>query len=209
MDRMTRSRRPRPLWFAHGRLVYGAPVPTFPSPKELVPGDGELRATIHTSMGAFTLRLLEDIAPQTVSNFVGLATGGVPWTDPRTGSAGEGALYRDVVFHRVIEGFMIQGGDPTGTGRGGPGYKFADECSPNAKHAKAGILSMANSGPNSNGSQFFVTLRDTPHLDGRHTVFGEVIEGMDVVSAIGRTPTDRSDRPLTPVTIEQITVARA
>ena len=173
-----------------------------------MPGDGELRATIHTSMGAFTLRLLEDVAPKTVANFVGLATGAQPWTDPRTGESGQGALYQNVVFHRVIEDFMIQGGDPTGTGRGGPGYRFEDECSPTAKHDKAGILSMANAGPNTNGSQFFVTLRATPHLDGRHTVFGEVFEGMDVVDSIGRTPTDRSDRPLTPVTIEKITVAR-
>jgi peptidyl-prolyl cis-trans isomerase A (cyclophilin A) len=173
-----------------------------------VPGDGELRATIHTSMGAFTLRLFEDLAPKTVANFVGLATGAQAWTDPRTGEAGQGALYQNVVFHRVIEDFMIQGGDPAGTGRGGPGYRFEDECAPTAKHDKPGILSMANAGPNTNGSQFFVTLRATPHLDGRHTVFGEVADGMDVVDSIGRTPTDRSDRPLTPVTIEKITVAR-
>lgn len=183
-------------------------MPNFPSPKELVPGDGELRATIQTSMGSFTLRLLEDTAPKTVANFVGLATGTQAWTDPRTGDPGDGPLYQDVVFHRVIEDFMIQGGDPTGTGRGGPGYRFEDECDASAKHTKAGILSMANSGPNTNGSQFFVTLRATPHLDGRHTVFGEVTEGMDVVDSIGRTPTDRSDRPLTAVTIQKITVAR-
>ena len=160
-------------------------------------------------MGTFVVRLLESVAPNTVANFVGLATGQQAWTDPATGQAGSGPMYRDVVFHRVISDFMLQGGDPTGTGRGGPGYTFDDECSDTARHDKPGILSMANRGPGTNGSQFFVTLRATPHLDGRHTVFGEVVEGMEVVHAIGVTPTDRSDRPLTPVTIKQITVARA
>ncbi len=183
-------------------------APNFPSPRELFPGDGELRAVIHTSLGDFTLRLLEDVAPNTVANFVGLATGTQGWTDPRTGNPGEGPLYRDVVFHRVIKDFMLQGGDPTGTGRGGPGYRFGDECSPQATHSKAGVLSMANAGPGTNGSQFFVTLRATPHLDGKHTVFGEVVEGIDIVHAIGVTPTDRSDRPITPVTISGIDVSR-
>jgi peptidyl-prolyl cis-trans isomerase A (cyclophilin A) len=181
---------------------------TFPSPSELVPGDGELRATVRTSMGLFTVRLLEQVAPNTVANFVGLSTGQQAWTDPKTGEPGSGPLYKDVVFHRVISGFMLQGGDPTGTGRGGPGYRFGDECSQQAKHDKPGVLSMANAGPGTNGSQFFVTLRDTPHLDGRHTVFGEVVDGMEVVNAIGASPTDRSDRPLTPVTIQSIEVSR-
>lgn len=181
---------------------------TFPKPSELVPGEGELRATFDTSMGNFTVRLFEDIAPKTVANFVGLATGQIPWTDPRTGQPGEGPLYDGGVFHRVISDFMIQGGDPTGTGRGGPGYRFEDETSPQATHGSDGILSMANAGPNTNGSQFFITLRATPHLDGRHTVFGEVVEGMDVVREIGRVPTDRGDRPETPVTIQSIAVSR-
>ncbi len=159
-------------------------------------------------MGDITVRLLEDAAPNTVANFAGLATGSQDWTDPRSGAPGEGPLYRDVVFHRVIENFMIQGGDPTGTGRGGPGYRFEDECHPSATHHGAGVLSMANSGADSNGSQFFITLRATPHLDGRHTVFGEVAEGMDVVEAIGQVPTARGDRPVTPVTIASIDILR-
>ncbi|MCH9681181.1 MAG: peptidylprolyl isomerase [Deltaproteobacteria bacterium] len=183
-------------------------APEFPSPKQLIPGDGELVAVLHTSMGDISVRLHEDFAPNTVANFVGLSTGSQAWTDPRTGEPGEGPLYRDVVFHRVIEQFMIQGGDPTGTGRGGPGYRFGDECHASATHHGAGVLSMANSGADSNGSQFFITLRATAHLDGRHTVFGEVVEGMDVVDAIGKVATDRGDRPVTPVTIASIDVAR-
>ena len=182
---------------------------TFPKPSELVPGTGELRATVNTSMGSFTVKLLEDLAPNTVSNFVGLATGQQTWTDPNTGQPGQGPLYKDVIFHRIIADFMLQGGDPTGTGRGGPGYRFEDECSPQATHKGPGILSMANSGPGTNGCQFFVTLRATPHLDGRHTVFGEVVEGLDVVHKIGVVDTDGRDRPTTPVTIQSITVARA
>jgi peptidyl-prolyl cis-trans isomerase A (cyclophilin A) len=181
----------------------------FKKPSELIPGDLELRATFDTSMGSFTVRLFEDIAPNTVANFVGLSTGQQPWTDPQTGQAGEGPLYKGIIFHRVIENFMLQGGDPTGTGRGGPGYAFDDECSPVATHDGPGKLSMANRGPGTNGCQFFVTLRATPHLDGKHTVFGEVIDGMDVVNAIGVTQTDRNDRPTTPVTINGISVARA
>lgn len=163
-------------------------------------------------MGSFTIKLLEDIAPNTVSNFVGLATGQGEWTDPRTGQPGEGPLYQGVVFHRVIAGFMLQGGDPTGTGRGGPGYQFDDECSPQARHDGPGVLSMANKGSHggrgTNGSQFFVTLGPTPHLDGRHTVFGRVVDGMDVVNAIGNTKTDHGDRPLQEISIKSIAVAR-
>ena len=190
--------------------MYGAPVAgiTFPKPSELVPGNGELRATFNTSMGSFTARLFEDIAPNTVANFVGLSTGQQEWTDPRTGQPGQGPLYRGIVFHRVIADFMIQGGDPTGSGRGGPGYRFGDECSPAAKHKGAGMLSMANAGPGTNGCQFFVTLRATPHLDGKHTVFGEVISGLDVVQKIGVVDTDHGDRPKTPVTLEGITISR-
>jgi peptidyl-prolyl cis-trans isomerase A (cyclophilin A) len=185
------------------------PAVEFPSPSELVPGEGELRATFQTSMGSFTVRLYEELAPRTVANFVGLATGQIPWTDPSTGEPGKGPLYSGVIFHRVISDFMIQGGDPTGTGRGGPGYRFEDEIHPDAKHRGKGMLSMANAGPNTNGSQFFITLRATPHLDGRHTVFGEVVDGMDVVDAVGQVQTDRGDRPQTPITIESITVSRA
>lgn len=180
----------------------------FPSTRELVPGEGTLLATFETNRGEFTAELYEDVAPMTVSNFVGLSTGQIPWTDPRTGKPGEGALYEGVVFHRVISGFVIQGGDPTGTGTGGPGYRFADECSPDARHSSSGILSMANAGPGTNGSQFFVTLGATPHLDGRHTVFGRVVEGLDVVESIGDTQTNAADRPLEDVVIERISVAR-
>jgi peptidyl-prolyl cis-trans isomerase A (cyclophilin A) len=185
---------------------------TFPKPSELVPGDGALHATIETSMGSFRVELLEDICPNTVSNFVGLATGQGEWIDPQTGQPGQGSLYDGVVFHRVIAGFMLQGGDPTGTGRGGPGYKFDDECSPQARHESEGVLSMANSGSRggrgSNGCQFFVTLGPTPHLDGKHTVFGRVTEGIEVVRSIGAVPTGAGDRPLTPVTINTVSVAR-
>ncbi len=182
---------------------------SFPAPSELIPGEGELRATFETNLGSFTVRLFEDVAPNTVANFVGLATGQLPWKDPKTGAERKDPFYDGVIFHRVIDGFMIQGGDRTGTGRGGPGYRFADECSPKARHDKAGVLSMANAGPNTNGSQFFVTLGPTPHLDGRHTVFGEVVEGLDVVRAIGGTPTDGRDRPRKDVTITTIHVSRA
>jgi len=181
----------------------------FPSTKELVPGEGELQATFQTNRGDFTVSLFEELAPNTVSNFVGLATGQITWTDPRTGKAGQGALYDGVIFHRVIDGFMIQGGDPTGTGRGGPGYRFADEFSPDARHSKAGMLSMANAGPGTNGSQFFVTLAPTPHLDNRHAVFGEVISGMDVVEQIGSVATGAGDRPREEIVIEHIVVERA
>jgi peptidyl-prolyl cis-trans isomerase A (cyclophilin A) len=207
------SRRDRPNAVAGGLSRRGGgKVPVvvdFPKPSELVPGTGELRATFDTSMGRFTAKLFEDIAPNTVANFVGLATGQQAWTDPRTGAPGEGPLYAGVVFHRVIENFMIQGGDPTGSGRGGPGYRFGDECSPNATHDGPGKLSMANSGPGTNGCQFFVTLRATPHLDGKHTVFGEVVEGLEVVHAIGVVDTGPGDRPKTPVTIHGIAVSRA
>lgn len=181
---------------------------TFPAPSELVPGTGALIATVTTNLGVFKIRLFEEVAPNTVANFVGLSTGQLPWTDPTTGEDGEGALYKDVIFHRIVPDFVIQGGDPTGTGRGGPGYRFGDECTPDVRHDKAGILSMANSGPGSNGCQFFVTLRATPHLDGKHTVFGEVTDGMDTVEAIGGSQTDGQQRPLTPITIQSIAVAR-
>ncbi len=163
-------------------------------------------------MGRFTARLLELEAPNTVSSFVGLATGKGQWVDPATGNPGEGRYYDQVVFHRVIGDFMLQAGDRTGTGRGGPGYTFDNECDAEARHAKAGVLSMANAGVRgnrgTNGSQFFVTLRATPHLDGKHTVFGEVIEGMDVVEAIGAVATRSGDRPIQDVIIETIEIDR-
>ncbi|KIG14978.1 Peptidyl-prolyl cis-trans isomerase [Enhygromyxa salina] len=185
---------------------------SFPPVQELVPGEGPLKATFRTNLGNFTVALLEELAPNTVSSFVGLATGKGEWVDPVSGAPGSGRYYDGVIFHRVIAGFMLQGGDRTGTGRGGPGYTFDDECSAQAKHTKAGILSMANAGSRggrgSNGSQFFVTLGPTPHLDGKHTVFGEVVEGLEVVKAIGATKTAAGDRPIQDVRIETIDVSR-
>jgi peptidyl-prolyl cis-trans isomerase A (cyclophilin A) len=165
-------------------------------------------AQFDTSEGTFMIRLFEKEAPNTVANFVGLAEGTKEWKDPQTGQSKTGPFYDGVVFHRVIDGFMIQGGDRLGTGTGGPGYKFADEFHPRLRHDKPGILSMANAGPNSNGSQFFITLGPTPHLDNRHSVFGHVVEGMDVVKKIGSVPTGRQDRPVKPVVINKVAIKR-
>ena len=161
-----------------------------------------------TSEGNFTVRLYDQEAPLTVENFVGLAEGTKEWMDPRTNEKVQKPYYDNVIFHRVIKGFMIQGGDPLGQGIGGPGYTFADEFHPKARHNKAGILSMANRGPNTNGGQFFITLGATPHLDDRHSVFGEVVEGMDVIEKIGTTATNERDRPLTDIAIQTITIER-
>ena len=150
-------------------------------------------ATFETSMGNFKIELFEQQAPKTVGNFVQLA---------------EKNFYDGVIFHRVIDGFMIQGGDPTGTGRGGPGYQFPDEFHPSLRHSSEGILSMANAGPNTNGSQFFITLAPTPHLDNRHAVFGKVVEGMDVVKKIGKTPTKAGDRPATDVVMKTVRIEK-
>jgi peptidyl-prolyl cis-trans isomerase A (cyclophilin A) len=163
-------------------------------------------ATFDTSAGTFKVRLFDDKAPKTVANFVGLATGTKEWTDPRSGKASSQPFYDGLIFHRVIDGFMIQGGCPEGSGRGGPGYRFADEFGPGLKHDKAGLLSMANAGPNTNGSQFFVTLAPTPWLDNRHAIFGEVVEGMDVITKIGKTAIGPQDRPVQDITIRKVTV---
>jgi peptidyl-prolyl cis-trans isomerase A (cyclophilin A) len=161
-----------------------------------------------TPLGNFTIKLFAQDAPKTVANFVGLAEGTKEWTDPKTGQKVKKPYYEGLIFHRVIDGFMIQGGDPLGIGTGGPGYQFADEFSPKLRHSKEGILSMANAGPNTNGGQFFITLGPTPHLDNKHSVFGEVVEGMDVVRKIGKVPKGANDKPVTPVTmsvrIEQV-----
>ena len=161
-----------------------------------------------TSEGNFTIRLFDTEVPNTVANFVGLAEGSKEWVDPRTNQTSNSPYYDGIIFHRVIDGFMIQGGDPLGQGVGGPGYEFADEFHPRLRHDKAGILSMANRGPNTNGSQFFITLGPTPHLDNRHAVFGEVTTGMDIVRRIGSTPTGRQDRPVKDITITSITITR-
>jgi peptidyl-prolyl cis-trans isomerase A (cyclophilin A) len=165
-------------------------------------------AIFTTSEGTFTVRLFDQEAPKTVDNFVGLAGGTREWTDPRTNRKVKQPYYDGIIFHRVIDGFMIQGGDPLGQGIGGPGYTFADEFHPKLRHNRAGILSMANRGPNTNGGQFFITLGPTPHLDDRHSIFGEVVEGMDVVKKIGSTPTDARDKPLKDVVIRSVKIER-
>ena len=170
--------------------------------------DGAWYATFKTGLGDIVVLLYEDKAPRTVENFVGLATGRKEWTDPSTGEKVKRPLYNGTIFHRVIPNFMIQGGDPLGTGRGGPGYKFADEFHPDLRHSKAGILSMANAGPNTNGSQFFITLGPTPHLDNRHSVFGEVVQGQEVAVAIANVPRGPNDRPLKEVVLNEVVISR-
>jgi peptidyl-prolyl cis-trans isomerase A (cyclophilin A) len=164
-------------------------------------------AEFATSMGTFTVILMPDHAPKTVENFVGLATGTKEWTDPRDGQKKSGALYPGPVFHRVIDGFMVQGGDPTGTGTGGPGYTFGDECPPDGPtFNQAGRLAMANAGPNTNGCQFFITVAETPWLNGRHTIFGQVTEGYAVIEAISKVETAGQDRPREDVVIQRVEV---
>jgi peptidyl-prolyl cis-trans isomerase A (cyclophilin A) len=165
-------------------------------------------AHFDTTEGSFTIRLFDKEAPKTVENFVGLAEGTKEWTDPKTREKKKEPYYDGVIFHRIIDGFMIQGGDKLGTGTGGPGYTFGDEFHPSRRHDKAGILSMANAGPGTNGSQFFITLGPTPHLDNRHSVFGEVVKGLDVVKKIGSVPTGRQDRPINPVVMNHVTIER-
>jgi len=168
-----------------------------------------LYATFSTSEGTIVCRLFEQDAPITVKNFVELAEGSREWTHPRTREKSSSRLYDGTVFHRVIPNFMIQGGDPEGTGMGGPGYKFQDETkgSPH-KFDKAGKLAMANSGPNTNGSQFFITVAPTPWLTGNHTIFGEVIEGQEVADKITAVPRSRQDRPLKDVELTSVKIER-
>ncbi|WP_372479464.1 peptidylprolyl isomerase [Halomicrobium sp. HM KBTZ05] len=175
------------------------------------------RVTLETSKGDIELELYDERAPRTVENFLGLAEHDpaadaepapdtTTWEDPESGEIRGDSLYEGVEFHRVIEDFMVQTGDPTGTGRGGPGYQFDDEFHDELRHDEAGKLSMANSGPNTNGSQFFITLDAQPHLDDKHAVFGEVADGMDVVEAIGNADTDMHDGPTTPITIDGVEI---
>jgi len=159
-------------------------------------------AIFETSMGNIVVRLLDKEAPKTVENFIGLAEGTKEFTDAISGKKEKRPYYDGLIFHRVIPDFMIQGGCPRGDGRGGPGYSFADEFHPSLRHSKGGKLSMANSGPNTNGSQFFITVAPTPHLDNRHTIFGEVVEGQDIADKIAETPRDASDRPRKPVSMK-------
>jgi len=166
-------------------------------------------AIFETSMGTIVCKLHEKEAPKTVENFIGLAEGTKEFSNAMTGTKEKRPYYEGLTFHRVIPQFMIQGGCPRGDGRGGPGYSFADEFHPGLKHSKAGKLSMANAGPNTNGSQFFITLAETSWLDNKHSVFGEVVSGMDVVKKIGGTRTSKpGDRPVKPITIQSVTIER-
>ena len=167
-----------------------------------------LTATLRTSRGPVVVRLYPDHAPKTVRNFVDLAEGTKEWTNPVTRQSGQAKLYDGTIFHRVIPDFMIQGGDPLGTGTGGPGYKFADEVHPDLAFDRPYLLAMANAGPGTNGSQFFITVAATPWLNGKHTIFGEVIDGVDVIKAITQVPTAPGDRPVTPVVLQSVTIAR-
>ena len=169
-----------------------------------------MKAIIETSMGTIEIELFPDKAPKTVENFVGLAEGTKEWTSPKTGKKVKKPFYDNLTFHRVIPEFMIQGGCPLGTGTGGPGYKFDDEIDPSLKFDKPGLLAMANAGPNTNGSQFFITEVKTPWLNGHHTIFGEVVSSkdLDIVKKIARVDCDFSDSPLEPVVIKKITIER-
>ena len=168
----------------------------------------DLTATIRTTMGTIVLRLFPDQAPKTVQSFVGLAEGTIEWTDPLHNTRTTEPLYNGTIFHRVIDRFMLQGGDPLGTGTGGPGYEFEDEFHPDLRFDRPYLLAMANAGPGTNGSQFFITIAPTAHLNNRHTIFGEVIQGTEVVDAIAKTETDRGDRPVKDVVLESVTIDR-
>ncbi len=165
-------------------------------------------AVLETSQGAVVCRLFEEEAPKTVANFLGLAEGTKEFTDPRTGQKVKRPFYDGLIFHRVIPDFMIQAGCPLGTGTGGPGYSFADEFHASLRHDRPGKLSMANAGPNTNGSQFFITVAPTPWLDRRHTIFGEVVEGQETIVKISQVASDPNDRPRVPVVIEKVCIER-
>nr|WP_183377551.1 peptidylprolyl isomerase [Hoyosella altamirensis] len=166
-------------------------------------------ATLHTNRGDINISLFGNHAPKTVANFVGLADGTAEYKTENASGSKSGPFYDGAVFHRIIDGFMIQGGDPTGTGRGGPGYEFGDEFHPELQFDRPYLLAMANAGPGTNGSQFFITVTKTPHLNMRHTIFGEVVDADSraVVDAIATTKTDRADRPVDPVVINSITLS--
>ena len=166
-------------------------------------------ATLQTSKGDIKVRLLEQDAPETVANFVGLATGTKEYKDPSSGERKTGNYYDGTIFHRVIPNFMIQAGDPTGTGRGGPGYDFGDEFGGPSRFDGPGYLAMANAGPNTNGSQFFITVAPTPHLNGKHTIFGIVEEGQDVADAIANAPTGAMDKPREDIVLQGVKIEEA
>ena len=187
-----------------------APAAPAATAKQYGPGT---YAHFTTNHGNFIVRFFDKDAPITVQNFVGLAEGKKAWTDPRTGKPVRRPYYNNLIFHRIIPKFMIQGGDPQGTGTGGPGFKFNDEISPKLKHDRPGIVSMANAGPNTNGGQFFITVAAYPSLDGKYSIFGEVVEGLDIVMAISQVPTtgpkgEPPNRPLKPVTMKSVRIER-
>ncbi|OFZ55922.1 MAG: hypothetical protein A2428_02000 [Bdellovibrionales bacterium RIFOXYC1_FULL_54_43] len=167
-----------------------------------------LYAIFETSMGDMICRLEEEKVPETVKNFVGLATGEKEYTDPKTNQKSHEPFYDGTIFHRIIKNFMVQGGDRLGQGTGGPGYRFKDEFHPTLKHSGPGILSMANAGPNTNGSQFFITLVPTAWLDGKHSVFGHVVKGQEVLQALGNVATGSGDRPRQEVGIKRLRIVR-
>jgi len=167
-----------------------------------------LYAVLETTQGEIIARLEEEKTPETVSNFVGLATGEKEYTDPRNKKQSNEPFYNGTVFHRVIPNFMVQCGDRTGTGTGGPGYRFNDEFHPSLRHTEAGIFSMANSGPNTNGSQFFITVAATPWLDNKHSVFGKVVKGLEVAIGISKAPTGAQDKPREEIRIERVRIVR-
>jgi peptidyl-prolyl cis-trans isomerase A (cyclophilin A) len=185
-------------------------MPSATFPEINAPGQGQLYARFVTSMGNIIVALEEQRAPKTVKNFVGLATGTQEWKDPKSGESKTGVpLYDGTIFHRVIPNFMIQAGCPLGQGTGNPGYRFEDEFHPELRHSGPGILSMANSGPASNGCQFFITEKATPHLDNRHSVFGHVVAGVELVAQIARVPTGPRDKPLQDVKLQKVEIFRS
>jgi peptidyl-prolyl cis-trans isomerase A (cyclophilin A) len=186
-------------------MFNGSVTHLFAGEKDLKPG---IYAIFETTMGEITIELFEKEAPQTVANFVGLAEGTKEWTDPVSRKKVKRRFYDGLIFHRVIPRFMIQGGDPLGSGRGGPGYRFKDEFHPSLRHNKPGRLSMANSGPNTNGSQFFITVVPTPFLDKKHAVFGQVVEGMKVVNKIVKVPRNKRDKPRKSVVMKKVRILR-
>lgn len=188
------------LWIFVGVLLIGGIVAAYVLTRR------PQYALIETNMGTIKCQLFWDKAPETVANFVGLAQGTKEWTDPKTGQKVKRPFYDGLTFHRVIPGFMIQGGCPLGNGTGDPGYKFKDEFDPSLRFDQVGRLAMANSGPNTNGSQFFITVGTPTHLNNRHTIFGQVVEGQDVAEKIANVPRDGNDKPLSPVTINRVSI---
>ena len=192
-------------------LIAALTLPAFADERHLGKPSGEPTAVFRTTMGTMRCKLFEKEAPITVANFIGLADGTKDWKDPRTGKTKHGvSLYNGTIFHRVIPDFMIQGGDPLGTGTGDPGYQFADEIVPSLTFDRPGRLAMANAGPGTNGSQFFITEVPTPHLNGHHTIFGQCDDAtVELVKKIARVPKGPNDKPITPVRIEKIVIERS